>query len=243
MRTLVLQRNGLVLLALVAAGAVACAPDASPDGVEVAALGATAAAACPPTVAPTLTAPSGGLDIADDPPTFSWSAVDGAESYVLDLFFGDDNSIYVLPNEPFQVDGTDFTPDTTLPAHTLMRWKVKPECSEKYGPFSPSAYFTIGDCNTPPTSPPVIVSAPSGLITTARPTWRWRHVNLGASYTLYVLRVSDKAVLLRQTDIVGSGFTPTVDLPAGVPLRWKLKASNPCGEGPYAASSVPFKIQ
>jgi hypothetical protein len=96
-------------------------------------------ASCPPTVAPTLYGPSGNITNAS--PTFCWSAVPGAEDYVIALLFAPDDGYYVFGH-------ADSTGDTcinlgALPVNTPMRWKIKTECNEIYGPFSPSMYFTI----------------------------------------------------------------------------------------------------
>jgi hypothetical protein len=98
-----------------------------------------AAPSCPPTVAPTLFGPSG--NITDVAPTFCWSSVPGAEEYVIALLFAPDDSYYVFGH-------ADSTTQTCinlgpLPVNTQMRWKIKTECNEIYGPFSPSMYFTI----------------------------------------------------------------------------------------------------
>jgi hypothetical protein len=94
---------------------------------------------CPPTVAPTLNGPSG--NITDVAPTFCWSSVPGAEEYVIALLFAPDDGYYVFGH-------ADSTYETcinlgALPVNTPMRWKIKTECNEIYGPFSPSVYFTI----------------------------------------------------------------------------------------------------
>lgn len=98
-----------------------------------------AAPSCPPTVPPELFGPSGTIH--ETAPTFCWTAVPGAEEYVIALLYAADDGDYVF--------GRAFsTPDTCinlgdLPVNTAMRWKIKTECNEHYGPFSGSVYFTI----------------------------------------------------------------------------------------------------
>lgn len=99
----------------------------------------SAPASCPPTVAPVLSGPSG--TISNSSPTFCWSSVPGAEEYVIALLYAPDDGDYVF-GQAFS------TPDTCinlgqLPVNTPMRWKIKTECNEHYGPFSDSVYFTI----------------------------------------------------------------------------------------------------
>jgi hypothetical protein len=94
---------------------------------------------CPPTVAPTLFGPEG--NITDAAPTFCWTSVPGAEEYVIALLYAPDDGYYVFGH----ADSTTGTCINlgALPVNTPMRWKIKTECNEIYGPFSPSKYFTI----------------------------------------------------------------------------------------------------
>jgi hypothetical protein len=67
--------------------------------------------------------------------------VPGAEEYVIALLFAPDDGYYVFGH-------ADSTSETCinlgpLPVNTPLRWKIKTECNEIYGPFSPSVYFTI----------------------------------------------------------------------------------------------------
>jgi len=98
------------------------------------------AGSCPPKSAKaTLYFPQGTIH--DPAPTFCWSAVPGAQEYVIALLFAPDDGGYVF--------GHAFsTPDTCinlgpLPLNTAMRWKIKTECNEQYGDFTDSMYFTI----------------------------------------------------------------------------------------------------
>jgi hypothetical protein len=193
---------------------------------------------CPPTQAPVSGGPSGS--ISNSRPTFSWSAVPGAESYTLYVLRVSDDEFILHQTD---IGGTSFTPSVPLPSGVALRWKVKAESSCGPGPYSPSVYFTVGGGDggpCPPTQAPV-PGGPSGSISNPRPIFSWSAVPGAESYTLYVLRVSDEAVVLRQTGIGGTSFTPSSPLPSGVALRWKVKAESSCGPGPYS-SSVYFNV-
>ena len=99
------------------------------------------------------------------------------------------------------------------------------------------AYIVAGELFVAP-----VPNGPSGNITDPTPTFSWSAVPGAESYTLYVLRVSDEAVMLRETGIPGTSFTPASPLPAGVNLRWKVKGESSCGPGPYSPS-VYFVVQ
>lgn len=65
----------------------------------------------------------------------------GAEEYVIALLYAPDDGDYVF-GQAFSTPGTCINLGQ-LPVNTPMRWKIKTECNEHYGPFSDSVYFTI----------------------------------------------------------------------------------------------------
>ncbi|HEU4391019.1 MAG TPA: hypothetical protein VFV34_24650 [Blastocatellia bacterium] len=191
-------------------------------------------AQCPPTSAPTALGPSG--NIATATPTFTWTAVPGAQSYTLYVVRVSDEFILL---QQLNITTTSFTPATGLPINVDLRWKVKAESSCGPGPYSAILYFRIpGSC--PPNVPPTAIS-PSGNITQGRPTFSWTGVPGAESYTLYVLRVSDEAIILGQPGITTTSFTSPFTLPLDTDLRWKVKGESSCGPGPYT-NSVYFRI-
>ncbi len=191
---------------------------------------------CPPVDAPTPMGPSGTIN--NPKPTFSWSAVAGATTYTLYVLKVSDESVVLRQTE---IAGTSFTPGSPLPSNIDLRLKVKGESSCGPGPYSPSVVFRIGQGPCPPTEAPTLIG-PSGTISTATPTFSWTAVSGASSYTLYVLKVSDESVVLRQTEIVGTSFTPKSPLTANIDLRCKVKGESSCGPGPYSPS-VNFRIE
>jgi len=98
---------------------------------------------------------------------------------------------------------------------------------------------TTASC--PPSQAPT-ASEPVGTVGSARPTFKWSPVAGASSYTLYVLRVSDEAIIVREINLTSTSFTPSSDLPTDVDLRWKVKSESPCGAGPYSPST-PLRIE
>jgi len=192
---------------------------------------------CPPVASPETSAPSG--NIGSTTPTFSWTAVPGASSYTLYIIKMSDESVVLRQTT---LTGLSFAPSSPLPVGIELRWKVKSESTCGPGPYSPSISFRIGQ--TPPPCPPTAApnpGEPSGSINNQAPTFSWSAVPGANSYTLYVLKLSDESVVLRQTNITGTAFTPTSPLPRGIDLRWKVKSESSCGPGPYSPS-VLFKV-
>jgi hypothetical protein len=194
-------------------------------------------ASTPSQLAPVPGGPSG--TISDATPTFTWSAVPGAESYTLYVLRVSDEAVVL---RQIGVRETSFTPAAPLPTGVDLRWKVKGESAYGTGPYSPSVYFRIlASPACPPTAAPVPGGA-FGAISDATPTFAWSEVPGAESYTLYVLRVSDEVVVLRQVDIRETSFVPASPLPTAVALRWKVKGESRCGPGPYSPS-VYFTVQ
>jgi len=192
---------------------------------------------CPPVASPETSAPSGNLS--STTPTFFWAAIPGAGSYTLYIIKMSDESVVLRQTN---LAGLSFTPSSPLPVGIDLRWKVKSESACGPGPYSPSISFIIGQA--PPPCPPTAAPNPGGpseSISNTSPSFSWSAVPGANSYTLYVLKVSDESVVLRQTNITGTAFTPASPLPRGIDLRWKVKSESSCGPGPYSPS-VLFKV-
>jgi hypothetical protein len=198
-------------------------------------------AACPPLdTAPVPLGPEGVVPFSQ--PTFSWRPIPGINEYVVLVLLQSANEQTVWG--PVHVIGRTSVTAPPLPAFTEMRWKVKTECDEGYGPFSPSMYFTIEPADAvpcPPAQAPAVLGPQPGRIGDPQPTFSWRPVPGADSYTVYVLAGESDAVIAGEQDIHGTTYTPPQALPTGVPLRWKVKAESHCGPGPYS-SSVHFDI-
>jgi hypothetical protein len=89
--------------------------------------------------APTPYGPSG--TVLGGRPLFSWSAVSGVDEYVVEILYASNDGDYVIPAQT--VAGTTFRPSQPLPFWTGMRWQVKAECDERYGPLSETTYFDL----------------------------------------------------------------------------------------------------
>jgi hypothetical protein len=98
------------------------------------------AAQCPPTIAPWTYQDVEG-PINDPSPTFRWTAVPGATEYVIALLWAPDDGFYVFGHAD-STEGLSYN-FGNLPVGPGMRWKVKTECDERYGPFTFSRYFNI----------------------------------------------------------------------------------------------------
>lgn len=98
--------------------------------------------------APTLTAPANGATNVNKRPTFTWSAVANAASYLLQV---DDDAGFGSLVYSQTVSGTSHQPPTDLPTNTVLYWRVRPTNTCGDGGFSGVFSFTTealpGDCS------------------------------------------------------------------------------------------------
>lgn len=76
--------------------------------------------------------------------------------------------------------------------------------------------------------------APTGTITSAKPTFKWGKARGAASYELRVYK--GKQLLLKKSGLKKTSWTPATALPAGVDLTWKVRARNAAGAGAWSRS-------
>lgn len=119
-----------------------------------------------PASAPTLTAPANGATGQPTGPTFTWSAVAGTASYVLEV---DDDSAFGSINFTTTVAGTTAN-GSGLSALTTYYWRVRPTNPCGSGSNSAVFSFTTGACISPnlpipdnnPTGATSVLVVPSG---------------------------------------------------------------------------------
>ena len=175
------------------------------------------------------------IPAADNPGTFKYSLVRSDNQEFL-IFVTREGTL-----QPFHVNGTGnyeyrwFRADGANSSWTAWAngnsWLFTPP-GLNYGL---QIRTTVSGSSCPVTAP--VPGPPSGVITNPRPTFSWSAVAGAGTYTLYVQRVSDGSVVLREININGTSFTPRPDqaLPTGIDLRWKVKGEKEgCLAGPYS---------
>lgn len=178
-----------------------------------------------------------------------------------DLIVGNDGSRYVLARDDrleidVFVDSTAGRGAFTIneAGNYRYRWFIAAGANSYWGPWQSGNTWVFEPPNVncalqirkelipgpcPPRDAP-IAGGPSGNITDPTPTFSWGAVPGATSYTLYVVRDSDEAWILREIEILTTTFTPSDPLPTGVQLRWKVKGESMLcqnGAGPYSTIS------
>lgn len=170
---------------------------------------------------PSLSGPNG--TIAGAKPTFTWSAVGGANTY--DLWVnavGIKNQII----RETTLTGTSFTTTSDLPDGTYKAW-LRAANSSGTSSWSTAATFeiTAGIVST--------ITGPTGTSIAARPEFTWTG-DASATYELWVNAIGGAARIIHDTNVTGTSFTPTSDLADGDYRAWVRR--RPAGESPGAWS-------
>ena len=158
-------------------------------------------------------------------PTLQWDTATNATSYsvyILNFATG------VVANESY-IFGTDFTPDTDLPAGSY-RFLVKSVNGAGNGGWSEPFDFTLG-------MPAAAPSAPTGLTSTntetLRPTLQWSNTDGATSYMLYFQNQAGD-VIAHLPNVMTNEYVQPADLPEGG-YRFLVKATNAGGSSGWSA--------
>ena len=202
---------------------------------------ASEAASCPsPYDRPVTFAPRGTIN--DQFPVFSWSAVPGANEYVLKLLYESPDAQYVFPDLGLIhiEDATSYQFDRPLPVGVGMRWAVKWECDETYGFYSDETYFNVS-VGCPARTDRATPIAPSGVIGTAWPVFQWTSVPGAEAYVLKLLYAPDEAQYvfpdLGLISVAGTSYQFNRPLPTNVWMRWAVKTRCGGSYGYYSAET------
>jgi hypothetical protein len=208
-----------------------------------------------PLTAPTQTGPSGAIAAAEgyDRPTFSWSAVAGADHYSLSVV-NTTTGIAVI-KIPF-ITTTSFTPKLTqaLTPGRTFQWFVSAISTNGIAKSFNAAglKFSLAALASP------VQNGPSGTLAAAtgfdRPTFSWGAVAGAHHYSLRVVDTTTQKVVINEPNLVGTTYaTPSSQaLTPGHGFKWFVsaistngvaKSSNPAGVSfSLAALAKPVQI-
>ncbi len=182
---------------------------------------------------PVLVSPASNVLTTDYAPVFDWSDVvipaghPEFDHYWLDIAFDPAfTNSYWGNNASITVSTYDIgdVPET-LPANTTLYWHVRTVDDD--GNMSG---WSAGRKLRTAVEPPVLLSpfSPS-LAQTNRPEFTWIPVDEASGYTIQISRFDDFHSLVTSGTLTGrlsTSFTPTLNLPDNVTLRWRVRANS-----------------
>ncbi|TWT41035.1 Subtilisin Carlsberg precursor [Phycisphaerae bacterium RAS1] len=89
-----------------------------------------------------------------------------------------------------------------------------------------------------PDAPTLVAPADGATLVALRPNFQWNAVSGAATYDIQVARDAGFTnIVVSQTGLTSTNFTPGADLLPGTEYFWHVRASNPCGDGAYSAAN------
>jgi glucose/arabinose dehydrogenase len=140
------------------------------------------------------------------------------------------------------ITDSDYTPPSSLTENTRYYWHVRSyNLNAEYSAWS--AVWSFRAAILPPVLDTPVDGAPLNVL---RPTFDWEDVAGAASYLIQVSRVGDFSsnIVLNVTipGAANSTYTPTVDLPMGTTLFWRVRAYAAAGNFGPGGWSGPFNL-
>ena len=174
-------------------------------------------------------------DTTDDTPLLTWSAVTGAVRYEIFL------ASSAAPSTPLvrvsDLTAPRFQVTTALPAGGYIAWVRAINATGKRSPWSLTSEgrFTVNAA-----SRPVINAIPTSNDST--PTVTWSPAAGADHYDIYISTAANTATaLIRNQNVAGTTYTPSVSLPVGNFRVWVRAISAGGTAGPWS-TAVSFTI-
>lgn len=178
--------------------------------------------------APTVT--QGQNPTFDRTPTFAWNALPGAaqyEVYIRDLYTG----LTTLYEK--NITALNLTPSTPLPDGPYRWWAIGISAQGIRSFWTAPMDIYIGGRTD--------LLTPRGSNSDSTPTFNWRPVDGAVRYDLWVNQVGGTAQIIREPNLTGTSYTPTIPLPTGNYRAW-IRAVSSTGEISPWSNSVDFLI-
>ncbi|MFT3894171.1 MAG: hypothetical protein QM730_21275 [Anaerolineales bacterium] len=189
--------------------------------------------------APVPSLPANNTLLTDYTPLLKWSiltipaSASSFDHYHLQVATDTGFTALVLEQDISGVTNNTFTPPTDLASNTKYYWRVQgvntlPENG---------AWSTVWSFRT--ALLPVTLNALQNG-NTLRPTFSWNDSNgapLPTSYTVQIAAVSNFSILLTSGSPTTNNFTPSINLPAGKLLYWRVRANGVNGPSLWTSGS------
>jgi len=190
--------------------------------------------------APTPSGPTNGATIPAgtnfDRPTFSWSAVAGANHYYLYVVDSTTNQVAINDAEG---SGTSITVTATslTPGHSFTWYVGAVSTNGAVMDFDSAQSFNLAALAAP------TQNGPSGTIGASPASFSWQAVSGAADhYYLYVADNTTGQAVINDSSVSSTLFTPTSALTSGHSYTWYVAAFSTNGMNALAFSSQSFTI-
>jgi hypothetical protein len=162
-------------------------------------------------------------------PSFSWSEVPGATSYVIRVADLTTGRVNVFVGQ--RTTGTTWIAPNDLVSGRSYSIRVRALNSLNQGAWGPAARFSLA---TPSLMGPV------GDTSSLRPRFDWSTID-GARYLIALDDLTTRRTNIYRQTVTGTSWTPPTDLIAGHTYRWRIMAQNGAGIGMWSVSQT-FRV-
>jgi hypothetical protein len=131
--------------------------------------------------------------------------------------------------------GSSFPVPAALQPNRTYYWRVRAYSAQGHYSF----WSSVGSFRTAILSPTLLAPSGDALLGTRRPVFDWANVSGASGYTIQVSRVNTFSTTLVSANVTNSAYTPGIDLPTGVALYWRVRATGP--NGPSRWAEVPAR--
>lgn len=185
---------------------------------------------------PLLLSPANGGMVTADTVTLDWGdsviPAGGAAFERYQLLVGTDpafseGSLLVDPAAVITISNSPIT--SGLTPNTLYYWKVRAfNQAGEYSSWSVQRSFKTA------VLPPELLSPGTGMLNTNRPLFDWSDVASATGYFIQISKNSSFTSLAASATVGSSSYTPTVNLPTGITLYWRVRANAAYGPSRYS---------
>ncbi|REL23932.1 T9SS C-terminal target domain-containing protein [Rhodohalobacter sp. SW132] len=157
-------------------------------------------------------------------PTFEWSAVDGADYYL--IYSVSLNPGTVIADSTLQITGTTFTPDQPLEEGKGYEWQVRAVNGSSQSEWSEAWTFRTAEAEEQVVqlpAPKPISPANGGLETSLTPTFEWSAVDGADYYVLHSNRTNPSQMVVVE-DVYGTSYTVKEPLDPETVHHWRVHA-------------------
>jgi large repetitive protein len=180
-----------------------------------------------------LTEPAEGVTALTPRPPFKWSAVDGSDSYTIQISVKSNFSTLFLSAKPVE---TAYTPAKSLPQNRTIYWRVRAN-----GVNGPSTWTMGSFMSANPPSTPALVSPANKALNigyTPRLAWRASSLPAGTTFQQYSLQIAVDNAFSQglQEKLITARSTPNYQFLDGEKLKpntryyWRVQAWNTTGQ-------------
>jgi hypothetical protein len=185
----------------------------------------------PPSL-PTLVSPINNALVASYLPKLDWNNASGAQHYQVEVSKSNTFGTLVVNQSPIV---SEYTLTTALAANSAWYWRVR-----AINEAQSSAWSAVWTFRTK-LSKPIAISPVGGVkVSTRKPTFKWNPVSGAAGYTIQVSVSASFTTLLVNAAIptATASYTPTVNLPAGSTLYWRVRANGTNGPSNWMVTAT-----